>query len=195
MTILSPHLAPNLNYLPLCCIAFCCAARAKPWHITPPLSCHVTISLLALRLSCAGWLWHKSAQPSLLLAITDVVDCCVLCCCHLSSWLTTTIIIAINILHLLASSFAPLLSCVPPPPPPIFRCGHRRRHLLRLPPTSAVFCLIVVCCWSSSLIVLVLSLFSSSPQDPCQCRRALLLLLHPFSVEAAYFSASSPFPP
>ena len=162
----------------------------------PPLPSLVTPPSLSSR--CAYLVLvgcGTAAQPSLLLAITDVVDCCVLRCCHPSSWLTTTISIVINILHLLASSFAPLLSCVPPPPPPIFHCGHRRRHLLRLPPTSTVFCLIVVCCWLSSLIVLVLSLFSSSSQDPCQRRRALLLLLHPFSVEAAYFSASSPLPP
>jgi len=59
MTILSPRLALNLNYLLLCCIAFCCAARAKPCHTTPPLSCHATVSLPALRLSCAGWLLHR----------------------------------------------------------------------------------------------------------------------------------------
>jgi len=107
-----------------------------------------------------------AAQHSILLAITNVVDCCVLRCCHPSSWTTTTIIIVISILHLLASSFAPLLSCVPPPPSPIFRCSHRCRHRLRLPPTSNVFCLIVVCCWLSSLFVLVLSPFSSSRSSP-----------------------------
>ena len=108
-----------------------------------------------------------AAQPSLLLAITNVVDCCVLvCCCHPSSWPTTTIIIVISILHLLASSFAPLLSCVPSPPSPIFRCGHRCRQRLRLPPTSTVFCLIVVCCRSSSLIIVVLLPFSSSRSLP-----------------------------
>ena len=103
-----------------------------------------------------------AAQPSLLLAITNVVDCCVLRCCHPSSWPTTTIIIVISIVHLLASSFAPLLSYIPPPPSPIFRWGHCRRHRLRLPPTSTVFCLIVVCCRSLSLFILVLSPFSSS---------------------------------
>jgi hypothetical protein len=108
----------------------------------------------------------KAAQHSLLLAITNVVDCCVLRCCHLSSWPTTSIIIFISILHLLASSFAPLLLCVPPPPSPIFRCGHCPCHRLRLPPTSAVFCLIVACCWLSSLFVVVLSLFSSSRSSP-----------------------------
>ncbi len=109
-----------------------------------------------------------AAQPSLLLAITNVnvVDCCVLRCCHPSSWPTTTIIIIISILHHLASSFAPLLSCVPPPPSPIFHCGHRRRYHLRLPPTSTVFCLIVVCCQSLSLFVVVLSPFSSSRSSP-----------------------------
>ena len=107
-----------------------------------------------------------AAQPSLLLAITNVVDCCVLRCCHPSLWPTTTIIFVISILHLLASSFAPLLSCVPSPPSPIFRCGHRRRQLLRLPPASTVFCLIVVCCRSSSLIIIVLSPFSTSRSSP-----------------------------
>jgi len=48
MTILSPRLALNLNYLLSCCIAFCCATRAKPCHTTPPLSCHATGSLLAV---------------------------------------------------------------------------------------------------------------------------------------------------
>ncbi len=103
-----------------------------------------------------------AAQHSLLLAITNVVDCCVLRCCHPSLWPTTTIIIIISILHLLASSFAPLLSCVPPPHSPIFHCGHRRCHRLRLNSSSNVLCLIVVCCRSSSLFVLVLSPFSSS---------------------------------
>ena len=59
MTILSPHLALNLNYLLLCHIAFCRAARATPCHTTPPLSCQATVSLLALHLSCAGWLLHR----------------------------------------------------------------------------------------------------------------------------------------
>ncbi len=59
MTILSPRLALNLNDLLSCCIVFCCSARAKPCHTTPPLSCHATVSLLALRLSCAGWLLHR----------------------------------------------------------------------------------------------------------------------------------------
>ena len=61
MTILSPRLALNLNYLMSCCIAFCCAARAKPCHTTPPLSCHTTVSHLALRFSCS-----LVAPPSLL---------------------------------------------------------------------------------------------------------------------------------
>ena len=55
--ILSPRLALNFNLL-LCRIAFCRAARATPCHTTPPLSCHATVSLLALHLSCAGWLLH-----------------------------------------------------------------------------------------------------------------------------------------
>jgi hypothetical protein len=74
MTILSPHLALNLNYLLLCRIAFCRAARATPCHTTPPLSCHTTVSLLALYLSCAGWLLHhlrsRCATISLALAIS-----------------------------------------------------------------------------------------------------------------------------
>ena len=107
-----------------------------------------------------------AAQPSLLLTITNVVDCCVLRCCHPSLWPTTTIIINISILHLLASSFAPLLSCVPSPPSPIFRCGHRCRQHLCLPPASTVFCLIVVCCRSSSLIIVVFSPFSTSRSLP-----------------------------
>ena len=105
-----------------------------------------------------------AAQHSLLLAITNVVDCCVLRCCHPSSWPTTTIIIVISTLHLLASFFAPLLSCVPPPPSPIVRCGHRRRHRLRLPPTSIVFCLIVVCCRGSGV---------HSAGDGCRLHRRL----------------------
>ena len=110
---------------------------------------------------------HGTAvQHSLLLAITNVVDCCVLRFCHPSSWPTTTIIIIICILHLLASSFAPLLLCVPPLPSPIFCRGHCCRHRLRLLPTSTVFCSIVVCCWSSTLFVVVLSLFSSSRSLP-----------------------------
>jgi len=107
-----------------------------------------------------------AAQHSLLLAITNVVDCCVLRCCNLSLWPTTSIIIVISIFHLLASSFASLLSCVPPPPSPIFRCDHCRHHRLCLPPTSNVFCLIVVCCWSLLMFVLVLSPFSSSRSSP-----------------------------
>ena len=107
-----------------------------------------------------------AAQHSLLLAITNVVDCCVLRYCHPSSWPTTTTIVVISILHLLTSSFASLSSCVPPPPSPIFRCGHHPHHRLRLPPTSAVFCLIVVCCRLSSLFVVVLSPFSSSRSSP-----------------------------
>ena len=78
-----------------------------------------------------------AAQPSILLAITNVVDCCDLYCCHLSSWPTTTIIIVISILHLLASSFTPLLSCVPPPPSLSWKCRQhvatcRRQHTVSL---------------------------------------------------------------
>jgi len=35
------------------------AARATPCRTTPPHSCRATISLLALRLSHAGWLLHR----------------------------------------------------------------------------------------------------------------------------------------
>ena len=54
-----PCLALNLNYLLSCRIAFCCAACATPCRTTPPLSCRATVSLLALRLSRAGWLLHR----------------------------------------------------------------------------------------------------------------------------------------
>mgnify|MGYP006193571391 CR=1 FL=1 len=83
MTILSPRLALNLNYLLSCCIAFCCAARAKPCHTTPPLSCHATVSLLALRLSCAGWLLHRLLSRCATISLAPAV-------CWIATSLPTT---------------------------------------------------------------------------------------------------------
>jgi hypothetical protein len=49
--------------------------------------------------------------------------------------------------------------------------------------------------WPTTTIIVVISiLLSSPPPSPLYCH-AFLLLLHPFSVKAAYFSASSPSPP
>ena len=49
--------------------------------------------------------------------------------------------------------------------------------------------------WPTTTIIVVISILLSLPPPlPLYCH-AFLLLLHPFSVEAAYFSASSPSPP
>ena len=73
MTIFSPRLALNLNYLLSCRNAFCPATRATTCHTTPPLSFHatflcwlvVTSPPLSLRhhLSCAGCLLNCHLSP------------------------------------------------------------------------------------------------------------------------------------
>ncbi len=123
MTILSPRLALNLNYLLLCRITICRAARATPCRTTPPLSCRAIVSLRALRLSCAGWLLHRLLSR----------------CGHLSPR------IAASLYHALHRSLDVVVAAPPSLPPPA--CHHRRRGddrssrrriLLLLPATLAL---------------------------------------------------------
>ena len=78
MTIISPCLALNLNYLLSCCIAFCCAAHAIPCHTTPLSSRH-RLSPCAAPLLC----WLVVASPPLSLRHHLSCTGCLLNC-HLS---------------------------------------------------------------------------------------------------------------
>jgi hypothetical protein len=130
MTNVSPPLALNLKYLLSCRIAFCRAAYATPCR-TPPLSCRNTISLLALHLSCAGWLLHR--------LLSHYLSCTGwLLNCHLSPR------IAASLYHALLRSLDVIVAAPPSSPPPACHCRHRgdnhslsRRILLLLLATSA----------------------------------------------------------
>ena len=111
MTILSPRLALNLNYLLLCHIACCHAARATPRR-TPPLPSLVAPPPLSLR--CASLV---------------LVGCCIASSLNAPPSLSRQLVVELPPLsphrHLSLSRFVSLP-----------RCRRCRPHPVRLPPST-----------------------------------------------------------